>query len=127
LLIGAAYRCPRHSMSTQRLLLLIAAVAALALVFGLPRIFEETNEAAVPPVQLREEAPTRTPDPPRRRERPRPTPTPEATAPPPPAPAPAPPPQAAPPPAPAPAPPPPAAPPPAGDDDDDDDGGEKED
>lgn len=93
-------------MSTQRLLLLIAAVAALTLVFGLPRIFEETNEAAVPPVQLREEAPTRTPDPPPRRERPRrtPTPTPQATAPPAPAP---------------PAPAPPAA--------DDDDGGSGED
>jgi outer membrane biosynthesis protein TonB len=97
-------------MTHQRLLLLIAAVAALALVFGLPRIFEETDEAAVPPVQLREDAPTRTPDPPPRRERPKrtPAPTPEATATP------------EPPPPPAPAPPP--APPPAGDDDDD--GGE---
>lgn len=39
-------------MSIQRLLLLIAAVAALALVLGLPRIFEETDKPPVPPVQL---------------------------------------------------------------------------
>jgi hypothetical protein len=99
-------------MTVQRILLLIAAVAAVALVFGLPRIFEETNEAAVPPVQLQEEPTDRRADPPPRRERERPrrtpTPTPEATAPPAPVPPPA-----------------PAAPPPAtGDDDDDDDGGE---
>ena len=101
-------------MAVQRILLLIAAVAAVALVFGLPRIFEETDETAVPPVQLQEESTDRRADPPPRRERerprrtPTPTPTPEATAPPAPVPPPA-----------------PAAPPPAtGDDDDDDDGGE---
>lgn len=95
-------------MAVQRILLLIAAVAAIALVFGLPRIFEETNEAAVPPVQLQEEPTDRRADPPPRRPRRTPTPTPEATAPPAPAPA-----------------TPPAAPPPAtGGDDDDDDGGE---
>ena len=41
-------------MAVQRILLLIAVVAAVALVFGLPRVFEETDEAAVPPVQLQE-------------------------------------------------------------------------
>jgi hypothetical protein len=39
-------------MGIQRLLLLIAAIAALALVFGVPRIFEETEKPPVPPVQL---------------------------------------------------------------------------
>ena len=92
-------------MAVQRILLLIAAIAAVALVFGLPRIFEETNEAAVPPVQLQEEPTDRRADPPPRRPRRTPTPTPEATAPPAPAPA-----------------TPPAAPPPATGDDDDDDG-----
>jgi hypothetical protein len=92
-------------MAVQRILLLVAAVAAVALVFGLPRVFEETNEAAVPPVELGDDLTERRAEPPRReRERPRRTPTPEATSPPP---------------APAPAP----AVPPA-DDDDDDDGGD---
>ena len=111
-------------MAVQRILLLIAAIAAVALVFGLPRIFEETNEAAVPPVQLQEEPTNRRADPPPRRPRRTRTPTPEATA------TPAPTPEATAPPAPAPATPP-AAPPPAtggddddGDDDDGDDGGE---
>lgn len=93
-------------MAVQRLLLLVAAIAAVALVFGLPRVFEETNEAAVPPVELGDDPTERRAEPPRReRERPRRTPTPEATTPPPsPAPAPAP------------------AVPPASDDDDDDGG-----
>jgi hypothetical protein len=58
-------------MAVQRILMLIAVVAAVALLFGLPRIFEETDEAAVPPVQLREEVPDRPPaSPPRRKRQP---------------------------------------------------------
>jgi hypothetical protein len=92
-------------MAVQRILLLVAAVAAVALVFGLPQVFEETNDAAVLPVELGDDLAERRAEPPRRereRKRPRRTPTPEATSPPPP-------------PAPAPAP----AVPPASDDDDD--------
>ncbi len=77
-------------MAVQRILLLVAAVAAVALLFGLPRVFEETDEAAVPPVELRDDPTERRAEPPRRereRERPGRTPTP---SPPPPAPAPAP-------------------------------------
>jgi hypothetical protein len=75
-------------MAVQRILLLVAAVAAVALVFGLPLVFEETNEAAVPPVELGDDLTERRAEPPRReRERPRRTATPEATSPPPPAPA----------------------------------------
>ena len=52
-------------MAVQRILLLVAAVAAVALLFGLPRVFEETDEAAVPPVELRDEPTERRAEPPR--------------------------------------------------------------
>ena len=46
----------------SRAVILLAAVAALALIFLLPRVFEEADSgAAVPPVQLRP-APATTPD-----------------------------------------------------------------
>ena len=87
----------------QRTVILLAVVGALALVFLLPRVFDEAGGATgVPPVQLR----------------PPPAPTAERSTPVPPAatPAPA---------SPAPAPPAPVPPAPSGDDDgDDDDGGD---
>jgi hypothetical protein len=88
----------------HKLVLALVVLTALALVFLLPRAFEGTAEAPVPPVQLRDTVPSQTQDRPaperRRRERPRRQPSSSRTTP-----------------APAPAPPAPAAP---GDDDDDD-------
>ena len=45
-------------MWAQRILLALAAVAAVALVLLLPRVFEGTDETRVPPVQLRPGAST---------------------------------------------------------------------
>ena len=39
-------------MTGQRILLVLVALAALALVFLLPRSFEENDDAGVPPIQL---------------------------------------------------------------------------
>ena len=55
-------------MAIQRTLLALAAISALALVFLLPRIFEETDEARVPPVELRRFAPDQQGDRPSARE-----------------------------------------------------------
>jgi hypothetical protein len=69
-------------MATQRILLALAVLAALALVFLVPHMFEETDEAGVPPVQLRDSGPA----PPQSAPRP-PDPTPAPPPPPPPPPA----------------------------------------
>ncbi|MGH2945947.1 MAG: hypothetical protein ACRDPC_06765, partial [Solirubrobacteraceae bacterium] len=44
-------------MAAQRILLALAVLAALALLFLAPRVFEETDEADVPPVELRRDVP----------------------------------------------------------------------